>query len=487
MSTHAGRVRIDTRPRTSGLDRGVLAGCSLAVTGVGVVVGLAGTGAERWALIAALGIITPLPLIYRALQAKFDVFEPINLFVMGIFVLFVIRPICELAFHFHAFGSYSDLAGFNGALLIALLGTAGLYAGYALALGRWIGGRIPAPPDHWEARAVGRRVSVLILIGALLFLAFAVQSGQGLGGAVNFFSGRTDNGINLQRSSAYLYLGPYVTIPSTTMLLLCWQRERRARWLVGTVISGMIALLITVPRGDRTYILAFLMPLILLHYLTRGRRPKLANVLILIAILIPALNVIINVRNTSQRHDVGGQISAAFTSPLQQFKKFMLGPDTAMFSVLSLTYEVVPHDLPYKPGRATLATLAAPLPGLLVRSKPLDGQSVVYDYLFYQQAAITRSGNASGWFGSSYYDSGFIGVIVYSLLTGIVARGLWEWWRVHSLNGSAHAILAATLPLAIVLQRGAVSDTVARSSFLILPMILVFWLAGRRAPSGANA
>lgn len=461
--------------------------CLTAAVAAGLVVGLAGTRSERPALIAALAIITPAPVIVRALQAKFDPFEPINLFVLGILVLFVARPISELAYNSYQFGDYFDQAGFNGALLIALFGTVALYVGYFTGLGARLASRVPSPSEDWTPSSVGRAIAVLLALGGLLFLAFAVQSGLGLGGAIGFFAGRTANAVNLEQSSAYLYLGPYVTIPATSMLLICWQRDRRARWLVATVLVGLIALAITVPRGDRTYILTLILPLLVLPYLRSRRRPKLVNIVILIALVIPALNVIIKIRNESARHNVSGQIATAFTTPANQLKTFMLGPDTAMFSILALTYEVVPSHLSFKPGRVILSTLAEPVPGLLLRNKPVDGQSVVYDYLFFQQAAVTRGGNAAGFFGSSYFDSGFVGIIVYSALVGIVARALWEWWLRNRLNAAAMAIFAATLPLAVVLQRGSFSDTIARSSVLVVPIIVVFWLIGRRAKTGVRS
>ncbi len=455
----------------------------VVAAGAGMVVAFAGTDAERPTLITALAVLVPGPLVVRGLQGRFDAFEPINFFVLGIFVLFVLRPIFELHYHSTQFGSYSDLAGFDGALLTALVGTAGLYAGYALKLGARLASRIPSIASDWSAAVLGRMTFVLLAVGALLFLVFAIETLHGLGGVIEFFKGRQANsgGTNSQQSSAYLYYGPYVSIPATLLFLLCWQRDRRRSWLLSAAFAGGLSLLITVPRGDRTFVLTLLVPLFVLPYLLARRRPKLISVVLVLILVIPILNVLIVVRNVSARSDVTQKISSAFKFPAKDFKVFMLGPDTAMFSVLALTHEVVPSRLAYKPGRVILATLAAPVPGLLWHSKPLDGLSVVYDYLFYRQAAVTRAGNSSGFFGSSYYDSGLPGVMLYSLVVGIVFRALWEWWRTHRDSDGVLVFFAAVLPLTIVLQRGAIYDTLARSAFLIGPLILLPWLASRRS------
>lgn len=432
-------------------------------------------------LLCALALLIPVPVLYRISQRRFDVFEPINFFVLGLFVLFLVRPLVELS-HPGArqFEAYSDAPGFEKALLIALVGVAGLYIGYALSYGRVLGQRIPRVPTAWSPTTLGVLVFSLVMVGALLFAAFAAQVGQGLDSTVSYFKGRSTEVRTLGQSSAYFYYGPYLVVPATFLLLLGRQSQRRGRWLLGAAITGVLALLITVPRGDRTFVLAFLLPLLVLPYLRSGRRPKVRNLLLLIVIVIPAITVLGEVRNVSSRDNVSGRVATAFSRPDRSLLEFMLGQDTSMFTVLSLTAEVVPARLDHAPGRVISATLASPVPGLLWPAKPIQGDQVVYNVLFPDQAEVTRSGNASGFLGGFYYDGGLIGVLLYAALMGLVSRALWEWWRTHAQgNPGVHLVFAAALPFIIVLQRGNVSDTLARATFFVLPICVVLWLASR--------
>ena len=434
-------------------------------------------------MIVALAVLIPAPVLVRGLTRRFDVFEPINLFVLGMFTLFVLRPVFELLHNSHyAFGgNYSDIAGFDGALTVALLGTAGLYAGYAIDVGRRVGARIPAVPTSWAPTTVAVMAYGLVFTGAGLYGIYAAQTGQGVGEALAFFKGREADARVLGYSSAYLYFGPYLLIPAASLLLLCWQRDRRARWMASSILMTLLALVITVPRGDRTWLLCLLLPLVAAPYLSSGRRPRLLAVALLIAVVIPALNVLLDTRYVSNRGNVSAAIRQAFTQPGDSLTYFMLNPNTSMFTVVALTYEVVPADLPHQPGRVITATLAATVPGKLWPSKPLQGDEVVYRHLFPRQAQLTRAGNTGGMLGGFYYDSGLIGVAVYSLLVGLAARALWEWWRIRGVYApGARIVFAAALPLCIVLQRGSISDTLARSSFLVVPILAVLWLASRR-------
>lgn len=446
----------------------------------GLLTGGGGDG-QRPALMITLALITPLPVIIRALQRRFDPFEPINFYVLGILVLFVLRPIFELVYDSRLFGQYADYAGFDGALTIALVGTSALYAGYGCRFGVHLGRRLPTLRDGWSPDTVAIMCIGLVLLGVVLFAGFAAQLGQSVGGATDYFRGRSENSPSLRQSTAYLYLGPYLVVPATLLLVTAWQREHRRRFLVGALLTGALALLITVPRGDRTYVLTFLLPLMVLPYLHSGRRPRLLTLGILIALVIPVLNVLLEVRNVSTRDNVSERFTAAVSRPDRSFINFMLGLDTSMFTVLSLTKELVPTRVSHAPGRVVTAVLAAPVPGLLWGNKPLQGDQIVYNELFPQQAAVTRAGNASGFFGGFYFDSGLFGVAIYSALVGVASRAVWEWWRRHGRRHlGATLVFAAALPFIIVLQRGNLSDMAGRSTFFVLPVLLVLWLASRR-------
>ena len=76
---------------------------------------------EEAGLIAAMAIIAVLPIVVRVAQRRWDPFEPINVGVVAILVMFVGRPIAEVVWNVNTYPGYEIRAGFDQAMLIALV------------------------------------------------------------------------------------------------------------------------------------------------------------------------------------------------------------------------------------------------------------------------------------------------------------------------------------------------------------------------------
>src|SRR5262245_40756489 len=109
------------------------------VLGLGIAAGVVGALAlddpHTWLAVALL-VLTPAPIVVRLLQRRFDPFEPIQIISLTLFIMFGVRPAAELIYGIHSFYNMETRTGFTGAAVICLLGTAGLYAGYASDAGR---------------------------------------------------------------------------------------------------------------------------------------------------------------------------------------------------------------------------------------------------------------------------------------------------------------------------------------------------------------
>jgi oligosaccharide repeat unit polymerase len=433
----------------------------------------------RWALIAAMIVVTVSPFVVRAAQRKFDPFDPILIFGLGIAVAFVARPITELSSGMQDYAGYFTRPGFNGAMTIVLVGTASLYVGYALPLGRRWAERARTPSSSWDVQRSVRFAVRLLILGAVLYLLNAAATG-GIGQALEFFIGRGATSDAVQsKSSGWLYLGPYLTLPASLLFLSAWQRTRSRKTLALFFLSLLIGLAITVPRGDRTYVLALILPLFVLRPLRAGRRPRLLAIVVGLLLAIVAINFLQIYRNVNNRAHASQTLTSALTHPFSPIRTLLTGPDVSFFSVLELQYEVQPRELPFDPGATPLSILAGPIPSIFWKSKPQAAAVPVTIYLFYQQALVSKASNDPAMFGDMYADDGYLTVVLYSLLIGIALRAMYVYLRRHERVPGAQLAFASSVPLMIILLRGALTDTIARSIVLTVPLLVAWWVCSR--------
>jgi hypothetical protein len=456
----------------------------IAVLGVGALAGgfsVWSSGNPRWALIVAMAVVTAIPFVVRAVQRKFDPFDPILIFALGIAVIFVARPITELTNNMQDYAGYFTRPGFNGAMTIVLVGTASLYVGYALPVGRRWAERARTPSSSWDVDLAVRFASRMLVFGAFLYLLNAAATG-GIGQALEFFIGRGATSDAVQsKSSGWLYLGPYLTLPASLLLLSAWQRTRSRKSLALFLLSLTIGLAITVPRGDRTYVLALLLPLLVLRPLRQRRRPRPLAIVVSLVVGILAINFLQIYRNVTNRSHASQTLTSAFSHPLSPIHTLLIGPDVSFFSVLELQDEIQPHQLPFDPGATPLSILAGPIPSLIWKNKPQAAAVPVTVYLFYQQALISKASNDPAMFGDMYADYGFPTLVLYSVLVGIALRALYVYLRRHERVIGVQLAFASCIPLMIILLRGALTDTIARSIVLTVPL-LVAWRVCSRPP-----
>jgi O-antigen/teichoic acid export membrane protein len=434
----------------------------------------------RNVLLIAMAVISLLPLVVRAVQRRFDPFEPIQIFAVGIFVCFVARPFVELHDNLSVYAGMFVRSGFNGAMAVCLVGTVALYVAYASGAGRWISDRAPRIPEYWDVdRSVRFGIGMLVLSFVLLGLFALTAGGPGRVFTLVLWRNAASDDTVLRNSSGWLYLGPYLTIPASLIFLAAWHRKKTPRTTFLLALSIGLALFFTVPRGDRTYVLALIMPLAVLPSLRRGTRPKMLSLVVAIVLAVTAINVLLETRNVGTRDDAGSTIVTAITNPTRQFEELLKGPDVSFFSVLELQYEIQPDSVPFRPGSTPISIFGGPVPGALWAEKPIPAVLDVIYYLFYQQSLISRASNDPAMFGDFYADGGFYTTVLYALLLGIALRTLWEYFLRNSRDASVQIIFASSLPLMVILLRGALTDTVARSVVLLGPLIVCAWVCSR--------
>jgi hypothetical protein len=433
-------------------------------------------------LIIATGIVVSFPLVLRGLQGRWDAFEPIHVFAIAMFVIFVARPIAELAYNLNTYGQYLPRPGFDAALEIALAGTAALYLGYFSRVGPRIAARVRPLPNTWDTeRSVRFAVKVLIL-GALLTAGFAATIG-GFGALVNLYKGRNGSAgfIAVQQGNAYFAQGPYLTIPASFILLAAWGKQRSFVTGVLLFASITLALLVIVPGGDRTFILQLLMPLIVMWYLRRKRRPPVVGIVVLILLSVLAANILIQVRDvqTRSQHPLIPTVVDAFTHPGAQIKRFMTGADPSEFTVLEIEAHALNSGvIKFHPGATIASIIVGPIPRRIIGTKPMSGlEHVTYD--LFPATRVTRASFGPSFLGDLYDDWGYISVVFFCFLIGSALRFLWEYLRRNPDRAGMQMLFAAFMPMIVILVRNSLTDVFARSIFMTFPVILCLIVCSR--------
>jgi hypothetical protein len=437
----------------------------------------------RIGLVILLALLVPAPIFVRAFQGKWDPFEPIQIFVITFMVLFVLRPIAEIVYHMDDFYQYYPLGrdGFVGACAVCLVGIGSLYLGYALDLGRRIATKIKPLPRAWDTdRSIRFGVGILVVaaIGTALFAATI-----GPGTLFRFYLGRTTTDEQtFLLVSGYVGLAPYLVIPATTIFLLAFLKKRTPG--VGLLFAGslLVALYLVLPRGDRTYLLALVLPLLVLAFLRRGRRPSPLQLIGAVAVAMIVLNVIVQLRNVGTREQagVGTTVVKAVTNPLAQLKDFAVSVDLGEFSVLELEYEALTsktNNLEYHPGATLASAVTLGIPRALIGTKPKSGVEETTQFLFRNQQR--RASFGPSMFGDEFADWGWPTLIFWSLLVGIATRTLWEYFKLYESHEGIQIVLAAILPVLVIMTRNNIPDTIGRSLQLVVPLILCLIVCSR--------
>jgi len=472
---------------------------SLALTAVAVLLGLAAGGAVAWgtdhpevSLTIAMFLVAIFPMVLRAIQGKWDPFEPITILAVCIFVIYFVRPMAELTSKPGDYLAFDrdPRPGYAGAMTIALSGSIALYAGYFLTTGKAIAQRVKALPQSWDVARSMRFVVYLLIFAALMTSVFAAAIG-GPGALMRFYLGRSTQDFQQYiQTAAYFVLGPYMTIPAAIILYMAFLRERT---LLRTVFFFAVLALVTfvvVPRGDRTYLIAIVMPLLIIPYLRREKRPSLLALLGAIGVGIIILNILIAIRHVDYRAQRGVEqtITESFTHPTREIEEFIKGVDIAEFTVMELQYIATSNgDLRLYPGATALSVITGPIPGKVIGKKPKPGAVHATDYLFpnnKRNAIFVPS-----LFGDLYQDWGIPTVVFYAFIFGIFMRFVWEYFLRNKHSEGMQIVYAASLPLLVILMRDNFSLTLGRALFLILPLILCLILCakdrGGQAPAPA--
>jgi hypothetical protein len=301
----------------------------------------------------------------------------------------------------------------------------------------------------------------------------------GVSTVINLYAGRTRTSFTLQSTTAYYYLGPYLTIPASLILFSAWSKRRTLGVAVLLAVTISLWLLLTVRRGDRVFVLALAQPLWFMWYLRRGRRPRLIAILATALVVILATNVLGALRYTETRaqRGVDRTIVAAIDNPGHELTKFITGIDTSMFTVLEIeAHQYALHAVPHYPGTTVTSLLTGWIPRKLFPNKPRAPDALLDIRLF--RTIGGQNSFATSLFGAAFADYGWPMLVATSIVVGILMRAVWEYFLRYPGLGM-QMFFAAASPLSLILLRGDPADTLGRAVFLVVPLVLCLVLCSR--------
>ena len=445
-------------------------------------------------LVFATAAVLLTPVVVRAVQGRFDPFEPMFIFVMAYGVMFVVRPAAmlvrnEMEFSI-AFQGVDLQSTFRPALVLGLLGAIGFVAGYFLRVTERLAARVKAPPDVNLDR-VALAAFGLWILGACLYGIFLLTSADGGSVVALVFSGRSLQLTQAyQNSSAYLYSSPFLMVSATLILFGVGLARRSARLLWTAAASTALLCILLGPVGSRTVLFPLLLGLGVIFYTTRGTRPRAASLVVVTLLALFVSAVLLDVRSSYTRQAIGvtSSIKETAKDPLRIFDPLTTEHDAAEMPALAAALTVVPDEIGYKYGTGTLGdTLARPIPRQVWSGKPRQPKEQVISALW---PFLYDAGIANPEFSvllNFFIDGSYPGVLLGMMLYGVLAGGLFRWFRRNAGSVGARVIFASILPFLVSGVRDTPVDTLMRLAFVSLPVVAIFYLAGRyaMAPSGA--
>lgn len=432
-------------------------------------------------LIGLIILVLMVPMGLRYMRRRLDLFEPLVLATIALGVMFVGRPLADLATHETMHLGYPVMITFDKALTVVLTGLVAFQFGYhAPFTHRWAR-RLPSPPAFRPQRAI-LAAWLFFGLGALLFGVFLIQGG-GVELLLRLLRGRSGlhNSIYLS-STGYFYNGILLWSASALIFFALAVALRRRVNLLWFFIVALPFIGFYASMGTRSNLLPLAIAIPTFWYLWRRRRPSAITLIVAALVGIALLGALRETRtaNTAARENAGEVVASALASPITQFGEILTGADAEMFDSLANELLIVPQQIGYHPGGTLADLFIRAVPRLLWPDKPLETNDVIVNALWPEHYSQSQAAPAFSIMGPFYLDSSYFGVALGMFLIGAVLATSWQWYLRYHYDLNALLIYSMSLPFVVILMRGTVPDTLSRMLFTVIPLILTMWLSRLR-------
>lgn len=332
--------------------------------------------------------------------------------------------------------------------------------------------RLILTPNPERLHRLGQR---LCQVGLIMF---ALVSGTRLFALLNPLAagqliegGFGDDGVDVGAIANYFTYAVNFLIPGLCLMAAAWIKHRRHTFSL--LLWLLTAIAIYTSLGFRYRLVLLVIPLLLLWFLGRARRPSIP-VLALFLVIFVSVNGLIGLTRTYGR---GLNLSAVEGQSTGDFFDAGFG-ESAVFFTTSGVIEQTPGRAPLIGPAPLVATLLFPIPRSLFPGKP----DATYIYNATSQlygGELFAKGSAFLNYAEYYLIAGWPSLVGLSVLLGWLLRRLWNWFLFRRNEPFAQALYLLTCSyLFMVISRGYLPQVLMLFAFSVAPL---FWLYGRWA------
>lgn len=456
----------------------------LAAVAVGAVVALVQPyffGTEIL-LALAIGALSLAPLMVRAWQGRFDVFEPVTMVSFVYLLYFCVGPLFwMLTNDFGYLGSSYEMHYMRGLLAVSvpILAT---WVGYSLPVGKRLGHRLAPPvrlgePGLRVLRRWGWGLTGAAVTGIVMWIVVSRQSLTRflLPGVLTTApqGGAEGPGMDIP----YLFVAIDWFVPAFLLVLAGGGfRTRRSAW-----IYWMCVLVVYVSMAFRYRTLVFVIATAVLLYQRRGRRPGWGILTTGTTAVFLGAGWLSMLRTFFGSYGTQGSAEVSVTTA---FQAALI--DTRIFDTFATILYTYPRFKEHASLDPFLYVFILPIPRFMWPEKP--DPYWLWDIGKVMGTPFSpTAGAAVPNFGEYYIALGWPGMIVGMVVFGILVRTLWAWLQADPRDPARQAIFAiAFIWILQVIIRGYLAQIVKEFAYLLLPFILAM-LAARRAQRRADA
>ena len=426
---------------------------------------------NEYVALAILGVACAAPPVLALVRRRFDLFEPINAFVLSTFIYFVFIPVVLLTQNaFTLFGvDYS--AAVEQVTLLALLALFGFGMGYY-----WRGTRSATDVlvkeldiQGSEQRRRMLRWSSVILMGFLVLVAlWIVVARIPLSTLWIFGEASYSDAWNLALGPqiGYLY-GAREALPACLLLLIAYRSTRR--WSIATILLVILVGVFFAGSGARFRVLILVLSVVIFYFLERGKRPRLwQSVIAAFVVFYFIIGGIGFYRGYSVeagrlRGRAIGQDAFALTDAWD-----VMVDGSQIATSTALLVQAVPERHPYFLGTSFLNFFTQPIPRFLWPNKPTTIGQEFFNSLW-------APGTTVPFWAIFYLNFGPLGIVPGMMFWGWISRAIYDTWRLNPTSALAQVQLAVYWPFLIHMY-GRGGDNFAFNVYGLIFVLAPVWI-----------